>query len=426
MILKILKSVLLIIGTASFLSAQKLPEFEPLKEEFTPLGLAQFIADKIVDQTKFRYEYVLQSPYSDIEAVDFGRSLDKSAPGVAYALSSLSSEADQMETFEVGSTGGVKIWINDQLAFSRDGDRELPVRFDEKTYVLPEKFDAKLNKGENKILVKSAYSGKGEWLFLLQSKNLGPYAEKGKKIKASVKPFAPNATMVNWLVLGCFENPDGKGLGYKYEPEEKIEFHRLYKSGNQTFTWDIPRIHIITDNPDGGKFYAWSYHVGGFIWALQRLSQETKIGKYADYANRWCEYTLNTLPMSEFQTKELHAVRSMNWGTAGRPMLDYTSAPSIPFMTRLVYEKSFPGREKYVKHAEKIMFYLINDQFRLPDRVFARKYTKSPSVWADDMFMGIPYLLYSARYTEDPALRQKLFDDAANQIIQFNKFLYKK
>jgi hypothetical protein len=57
------------------------------------------------------------------------------------------------------------------------------------------------------------------------------------------------------------------------------------------FTWDIPRIHINSSNPGGGKFYSWSYHVSGFVWGLQRLSQEIKMKKYSDYASSWCEYT---------------------------------------------------------------------------------------------------------------------------------------
>lgn len=414
------------LAAAAIITAQKLPEYEPLTKDFTPIELASFIADKIVDQTKFEYEYVLQQPYADIEVIDFGQSFDRSEPGVAYALSTLYSEKEQIASIEVGRSGSLKIWINDELVFNQKGNKDLLVRFDEKTYVLPENFKVHLNKGENKILIKSGYDGTGVWKLFLQGQNMGPYAEKGGKITASLKKYAPSVDIVNWLVTGCFENTGGRGMDIVYDPENEIVLHKIYESSGRKLTWDIPRVHINSTNPGGGKFYSWSYHVGGFVWGLQRLSQETGIKKYSDYASAWCEYTLNTMPIAEYQTKELNAVRSMNWGTVERPMLDYTTAPSLPFMTRLVYEKEFPLREKYAAHAEKIMNYIINEQFRLPGGLLARKYTISPSVWADDMFMGIPYMLFSAQYTSDPVLSRKLFDDAASQIIQFNKMLYRE
>ena len=325
---------------------------------------------------------------------------------------------------EIGRTCGVKIWVNDLLVFYQTDDRELPIQFDEKTYLLPEKFEVRLQKGENKILVKAAGSGTGvKQQVILQSANMGRYAEKGKKITCSLKKYAPKVQFANWLLLGPFDN-SGNSIDKAFEPETAIVFHRLYQSGRKTFTWDIPRIHINTDNPAGGRFYAWSYHVGNFVWGLQRLSRTTGDSKYVDYANRWCQYTLDIMPMVEYQTKELHAVRSMNWGTAGRPMLDYTTAPSIPFMTRLVDEKEFSLREQYAEYAEKIMYYLADEQFRLSDGTLARQYTIHPSVWADDMFMGIPYMLYAAQYTSDAGLRQRLLADATNQIVLFNKYLF--
>src|SRR5690606_9894610 len=121
--------------------------------------------------------------------------------------------------------------------------------------------------------------------------------------------------------------------------------------------------------------------------------------KYAKYAEKWCEYTLGTIPIAKYQTKEIHAVRSMNWSIVDRPMLDYTTAPSLPFITRLVYDKDFNLQEKYVEYAEKILEYVQNEQYRLPNGLMARQYTVSPSVWADDMFMGIPYMLFGAKYS---------------------------
>lgn len=407
--------------------AQQLPEFNRLEQDLTPIKIAEYVADKIVESTEFEFEYVLQSPYRDIEAINFSSSLDNSKPSVAYAYSILVSELGQTEEFEIGSTGGVKIWINNQLVFHSKGDYNLPIVFEEKTYKLQEKFAAKLNEGENTILIKSDYSGKGKWEFLLQSRNMGVYAEKGYRITPTIQSIAPKVhNLSKWLILGCFENQNGNGLNEIFEPERSIEFHEIYSSQGRHFAWDIPRLHINTSNPDGGKFYRYSYHVGGFVWGLQRLSQVTGNLKYAKYAEEWCTYTLGTIPIAEYQTKELHAVRSMNWSIVGRPMLDYTTAPSLPFITRLVYESDFDFREKYVEYAEMILDYVQYEQFRLSNGLLARQYTTTPTVWVDDMFMGMPYMLFGAKYTDDIKRCRSLYDDVANQVIRFNELLYKK
>lgn len=422
-----MKSFLIIFISASVyfhVCAQQLPEYTPLKPGLSPIQIAKLVADNIVDNVRFEYEYILQPKYPDIEAIDFGNSFEMKRPAVAYALSTMYSEISQKETIEIGRTCGVKIWINDQLVFSQPEDREFPIRFDEKTYLFSEKFDVHLQQGENKVLIKAVYSGNNDkWQVLLQSANMGRYAGKGKKITCSLKRYAPKVQLTNWLLLGAFENT-GNAIEKEYEPEHRIVFHKLYHSAGKTFTWNIPRINIITGNPDGGKFYSWNYHIGGFVWGLQRLSQETKNPKYTEYAAKWCEYTLSTMPLAEYQTKELHAVRSMNWSVVDRPMLDYTTAPAIPFMSRLVYEKDFPMRDQYIQYAEKILYYVADEQFRLSDGVLARQYTVRPSVWADDMFMGIPYMLYAAQYTNDREFRKRLYDDAAKQVLLFNKYLF--
>jgi rhamnogalacturonyl hydrolase YesR len=254
----------------------------------------------------------------------------------------------------------------------------------------------------------------------MQSRNMSRYFDKGKRIQCSLEKYAPKIDVVHWLLLGPFEGC----INTVFEPEDTLVFHKLFQSGNKTFGWNIPHVDVITDNPTNGRFYSWSYHVGCFVWGLQRLSKKTGNQKYAGYADRWCEYTLSTMPLTEYQTKELNAVRSMNWGTADRPMLDYTTAPSMPFIARLVDENDFSLREEYVKWTNKITHYITNQQFRLEDGVLARQYTVRPSVWVDDMFMGIPYMLYAAKHTQDKSQKNMLYEDAAGQIILFNKYLF--
>jgi unsaturated rhamnogalacturonyl hydrolase len=406
----------------SSIHAQQLPEFQVVSDTMRPLELARFVANNIVDQTQFEYTYVLQKPYPDLEFIDFGKSLNRRTMGVAYAVSTIESEDRQEEVFEIGCTDGIKIWVNDQLVYTGGGNKDLKVELDEQSYVLPEKFSMPLEKGDNKILVKTMYSGEGDWQFFLQCRNMGHYAAKGKRIAFSLSGYAPEIRESNWLILGCFAVSGEDGLEVRHEPETSLQFHKIYTSGGEKFTWNIPRMNILTANPDG-RFYRWVYHVGGFMWGLQYLSHETNDSKYCEFASRWCDYTLKTMPVADYQMTELHAARSMNWR---RPMLDYTTAPSLAFVNRLMTEASFNGRENYEAYVEHTIDYARHTQNRLPSGLFCRRYMTSPTVWADDMFMGAPFLMLSARYTSDKKLRRELYDDAANQIIQCNKLLFDK
>lgn len=386
-------------------------------QQLTPLQIATFVADREMDQTKFGYEYTLQPLYPDIETIDFGKSLDNRIPGIGYAITTMISEIEQTHEFEVGRTGALKIWINDNLVFSRDDYPSFKVVFDETTYVLSEKFTVNLKAGENKVFIKSDYIGSGDWLILLQGRNMGRFAEKGKRIQCSLIKYAPNIQDANWLVLGTFEG----SINTVCEPENNLEFYRLYSSGGRTFTWNIPRINLLVRNKTGGS-YNWIYHVGCFMWSLQRLSQETDNPKYINYADEWCNFVLSSKSLVKYQTHTLNAIRSMNFGLVNRPMLDYTSAPSMPFLTRLSYTDDFPNKEIFKTQANNILQYLMQNQFRY-DGIFARTYTIEPTIWADDMFMGLPYIVYSAQILADTTLHDTLLDDAAEQVITFSRYL---
>lgn len=98
-------------------------------------------------------------------------------------------------------------------------------------------------------------------------------------------------------------------------------------------------------------------------------------------------------------------------------MLDYVSAPAVPYITRCVETADAP--ERYRRQAERVLNYLRHEQFRT-EGVFAREYTRYPSVWADDMFMGLPYLVYGYRLTGE----SEYLHDAVRQLIGFNRLLF--
>ena len=63
-----------------------------------------------------------------------------------FAQTFCQSPADQTVNFRVGTSGSLKVWVNDQLIFSEDDERNNGID----TYVFP----AKLNKGDNRILLQ--------------------------------------------------------------------------------------------------------------------------------------------------------------------------------------------------------------------------------------------------------------------------------
>jgi len=395
----------------------------------SPLQIAQLVADNMIEKTNFQFSYQIQPVYPDAEVLDFGKSISLGKDGIAYALTTFYSETDQLETIEIGFSNGIKVWVNDSLVYEKRGSQKLDILFSEKTYQLPEKFTVRLKEGANKVLIKSeCRKDISQWIVILQSNNLGRYNQTGKKIYSSLKDLAPDIKLSNWLMLGPFPNSyvgnETSGLDVDFEPEHSIKFFKIYDYGENKFTWNIPRINIVAENPLGGKFYSWNYHVGCSMWGLQRLSEETGNIRYKKHVNDWCDYIISTIPLSEYQTKELHAFRSSNWSLVQRPMLDYTTAPAMPFLYRLISEKQFANRENYVTFTESIIEYAAEEQFRTKDGAFAREYTIDPSVWADDMFMGLPWLVYSSLYTNDPVLRKSLLDDAASQVLTFSKYLF--
>ena len=333
-----------------------------------PIELARRVADRVVDWTRFDLEYRLQQAPDDFGCVDFGRSMDR--PGVAYALTALRCEGDTEEWFEVGCSGPVRITIDDSVVYERGVPHPFSVQLDEKNFRLPEGFHCRLTKGLHKLLVKTRYDG-GEHLFLLQSRNFSRYAERGCRISCTLEPYALQLREARWLVLGTFQAPFPAPL----QPDSLLLFHRTYSDGECSLAWNIPPLNIVSAPARNGRFFDWNYHVGCFAWALQRLSAATGEEKYRFYADAWCDFWLETAPLAEYQSCRLQAVRSFGYGASGRPMLDYRSAPAMPYITRCVESSDAPP--SYRQQALEVLDYLRSEQFRVAG-VFARNYTSDP------------------------------------------------
>jgi unsaturated rhamnogalacturonyl hydrolase len=97
-------------------------------------------------------------------------------------------------------------------------------------------------------------------------------------------------------------------------------------------------------------------------------------------------------------------------------MLDDSSAPALPFIhlySQGKLEQAWPLIEKAAKQASE-------QQYRLDDNTLCRPEPVRWSIWADDLFMYVPFILQYAKITGN----QQLIDDAIHQAIMFHKYLF--
>lgn len=76
--------------------------------------------------------------------------------------------------------------------------------------------------------------------------------------------------------------------------------------------------------------------------------------------------------------------------------------------------------QSYRDYIERTAKYISTGQDRLADGTLARKFPRKMTMWGDDLYMSVPFLVRMGKLTGD----NKYFKDAIRQVESFNKHLY--
>jgi rhamnogalacturonyl hydrolase YesR len=281
-------------------------------------------------------------------------------------------------------------------------------------------------------LIKSETKGK-EWIFFIQPTGSLEWDSPIKNLKIGIKniPFVDSAVAAisNFLVIGTFPNPTvgGKriGLATEYAPEKEFEIGSLYTDGGQQIAWALPKIELnvgfLKSHPLWGSFYHYNYHAAGVAWALDNLGEVAGEPAFEEHAKKYCDFLMKKKPYIGFQVNTLNAFRGAQHHQFHTPLLDFTSAPCLPFIYKLRKNKPLDYQKEAEAFVAETKEYLQKRQVRLPDGTFTRQTPEKYTTWVDDMFMGIPFVVQAALHATTEAERKLWFDDAANQVIGFRK-----
>jgi rhamnogalacturonyl hydrolase YesR len=402
------------------------------KEE--PVETVKKVGDKLIRETSFAYRLTLpkEKPlFNNLIFVDFGRTFGIGKPAAGYAYTQMSFPKDTLFPVEIEHNDGCKVWCNNQLVYEKKGRKNIRITREERSMEMSERFELPLRKGDNDILIKSESQG-DEWCVFFQ-----PPGEKDAVLKiAREYPAiglqnvrnvdAKVADITPWLIVGPF----APGIDIEREPEQEFCFGRMYRGLEKPVTWTIPKTEVLGDvigAVEWGTCYQWNYHNGGVAWAMQLLGELTNDTQYTQWGNTFCDFHIEGIPFVDYQVNVLRTYNSANALVIGSTLLDFTLAPSLPLVYRLRKDTHFKNRELYQKYIDRMIDYALHGQIRTDGmRNYTRNTPEEYTVWVDDMFMGAPFLMQAAQYTDSENLRKTLYDDAAQQILDFNKHVWDK
>jgi len=378
-------------------------------QNFNPLNIAHKIAQRIINETSFELVDVEQKAVLDLQVIDFQKAFNNRNQKSAFAFSIIYVDENQEISYGISFSSPLKIWINDELIF--ENEKETIFYFKEVAYsefTFQDTFSVKLNKGINRIAIKSSLDGY-------------PIVYLREIINAEQKPkskFLPiNSKITNYTWPWCFYIADNS-LGEKFFVDSVFS---LLTADNLSCRFIKPSvIKQLKINPNStfkkDSFADWNYPNGILMLAMLNLSETTKDKQYKEFVEKYCNFILYNIQLFKKQYFINHDIRGSYHRIFRKCMLDDTGAPILPFVEIKLENHS----KDYDALINEMTNYVLNKQTRLPDGTFCRPEPERWTVWADDLFMSVPLLVRAGILYND----KKYFDDAAKQIINFNKYLF--
>jgi len=163
------------------------------------------------------------------------------------------------------------------------------------------------------------------------------------------------------------------------------------------------------------KFNKWQYVNGVLTVGMVRIASVLQDHKYSDYSAKNFNFIFDNLGYFK---------RMFNAGNNGieyRPVFNIRSLDDCGSMAAgLLDVYAFDKRNDYLDYLKWVGDYIMNKQVKFPDGTLARNNPRVMTLWADDLYMSVPYLARMGKVTGD----RRYFDFAIQQVENFNKYIF--
>ena len=190
-------------------------------------------------------------------------------------------------------------------------------------------------------------------------------------------------------------------------------FRLINGKTNETYT-SVKGLPLSADIKAESPFCKWEYPNGVLTVGMMQTSVVLQDKKYADYCLRNFDFIFSNL---DYFGQLYQKGEKAEWGPFfGMANLDACGAMSAG----LSDVNELAGKKVYKDYLERAAAYISTGQVRLPDGTLCRPIPRNRTLWADDLYMSVPFLARMGKRTGN----KRYFDDAIHQVEQFNKYLY--
>lgn len=296
--------------------------------------------------------------------------------------------------FRGRNTGSIMIYIDKEPVYRSAESGEF-------------EFNMKLCYGKHSILVKNE-CGATDWGFTLECFD-------GEKSVSFRCPVNVRGSEEAWLYAGPFPS------AVQYGPDEICTMIKPFESDGQKVYWRLDKPGMVVRPYNDSKLFGeWNYPLGVTLYGLLETGRYTDEPWYRRYVAEHVSLSTRFFEYSLWDGEQYGAASMHNLLTTIGTLDDCGSFGSL----MLEAAEELPDRE-YVRIADYIADFIVNRLERMPDGTFFRVNRNyqlmDGTLWADDLYMSIPFLCRYYKLTGN----KKYIDEAAKQIIGFHKYLYR-
>lgn len=255
--------------------------------------------------------------------------------------------------------------------------------------------------GDHDILIKSEIRDNEEWGYEIESSEENLF----------VLPYPVKGQISPWLYVGPLIEEN------LLEPITSIQsVERVFEGIEGQTYWraDLPTTYI-RPFVKSELFGRWTYPLGVTLYGLIQAGRVLKDESIINYVIRHVEGCTKMYAYSKWD-KDQYGYPGIN-----HQLLFLDALDDCGSFGSLMLEVLGESEGKAVEDiAHLIGKYMIEEQERLEDGTFFRGHTDDGTMWADDLYMSVPFLCRYHQLTQD----RKYLDEAIAQILKFKNYLF--